>query len=64
MQEDLPHDPEQGIVRLEFLGGELLDAMRVKTTVASTCVRHPCAIETPATVYAKSRRQRPSPRRR
>jgi glutathione synthase/RimK-type ligase-like ATP-grasp enzyme len=31
LQEFLPHDPEQGIVRLEFLGGELLNAMRVKT---------------------------------
>jgi glutathione synthase/RimK-type ligase-like ATP-grasp enzyme len=30
LQEYLPHDPEQGIVRLEFLGGELLYAMRVK----------------------------------
>ena len=28
LQEYLPHDPEQGIVRLEFLGGELLYAMR------------------------------------
>ena len=26
LQEFLPHDPEQGIVRLEFLGGELLYA--------------------------------------
>jgi len=31
LQELLPHDPEQGIVRLEFLGGELLYAMRVQT---------------------------------
>jgi glutathione synthase/RimK-type ligase-like ATP-grasp enzyme len=31
LQEYLPHDPEAGIVRLEFLGGELLYAMRVKT---------------------------------
>jgi glutathione synthase/RimK-type ligase-like ATP-grasp enzyme len=31
LQEFLPHDPEQGIVRLEFLGGELLYPMRVKT---------------------------------
>ena len=31
LQEFLPHDPDQGIVRLEFLGGELLYAMRVKS---------------------------------
>jgi glutathione synthase/RimK-type ligase-like ATP-grasp enzyme len=31
LQEYLVHDPDQGIVRLEFLGGELLYAMRVKT---------------------------------
>jgi glutathione synthase/RimK-type ligase-like ATP-grasp enzyme len=31
LQEYLPHDPDQGIVRLEFLGGKLLYAMRVKT---------------------------------
>jgi glutathione synthase/RimK-type ligase-like ATP-grasp enzyme len=31
LQEFLPHDPDRGIVRLEFLGGELLYAMRVKT---------------------------------
>ena len=29
LQEYLPHDPEHGIIRLEFLGGELLYAMRV-----------------------------------
>ncbi|RPH57245.1 MAG: hypothetical protein EHM89_14230 [Acidobacteria bacterium] len=29
LQEYVPHDPAQGIVRLEFLGGELLYAMRV-----------------------------------
>jgi glutathione synthase/RimK-type ligase-like ATP-grasp enzyme len=31
LQELLPHDPEQGIVRLEFVGGQLLYAMRVVT---------------------------------
>jgi hypothetical protein len=31
LQEYLPHDAEHGIIRLEFLGGELLYAMRVKT---------------------------------
>jgi len=31
LQEYPPHDAEQGIVRLELLGGELLYAMRVKT---------------------------------
>ncbi|MEQ1758115.1 MAG: hypothetical protein ABL986_07325 [Vicinamibacterales bacterium] len=31
LQEYVPHDPDQGIVRLELLGGELLYAMRVKT---------------------------------
>lgn len=31
LQEYLPHDFKQGIVRLEFLGGKLLYAMRVKT---------------------------------
>jgi glutathione synthase/RimK-type ligase-like ATP-grasp enzyme len=31
LQEYLPHDADHGIVRLEFLGGELLYAMRVKT---------------------------------
>jgi glutathione synthase/RimK-type ligase-like ATP-grasp enzyme len=31
LQEYLPHDPERGIVRLEFLGGDLLYAMRVIT---------------------------------
>lgn len=31
LQELLPHDSERGIVRLEFLGGELLYAMRVVT---------------------------------
>src|SRR6476659_341200 len=31
LQELLPHDPDQGIVRMEFLGDELLYAMRVKT---------------------------------
>jgi glutathione synthase/RimK-type ligase-like ATP-grasp enzyme len=31
LQEFVAHDPDQGIVRLEFLGGELLYAMRVKT---------------------------------
>lgn len=31
LQEYLPHDPEFGIVRMEFLGNELLYAMRVVT---------------------------------
>jgi glutathione synthase/RimK-type ligase-like ATP-grasp enzyme len=31
LQEYLPHNPEHGIVRLEFVGGELLYAMRVIT---------------------------------
>jgi glutathione synthase/RimK-type ligase-like ATP-grasp enzyme len=31
LQEYLPHDAEHGIIRLEFLGGELLYAMRVVT---------------------------------
>ena len=31
LQELLPHDAEQGIVRLEFLGGDMLYAMRVVT---------------------------------
>ena len=31
LQEYLPHDPEVGIVRMEFLGDELLYAMRVVT---------------------------------
>jgi glutathione synthase/RimK-type ligase-like ATP-grasp enzyme len=31
LQEYLPHDPDRGIIRLEFLGGELLYGMRVKT---------------------------------
>jgi glutathione synthase/RimK-type ligase-like ATP-grasp enzyme len=31
LQEYLPHDPDRGIVRLEFLGSELLYAMRVIT---------------------------------
>ena len=31
LQEFLPHDIDEGIVRLEFLGGELLYAMRVKS---------------------------------
>jgi hypothetical protein len=31
LQEYLPHDPGHGIIRLEFLGGRLLYAMRVKT---------------------------------
>jgi glutathione synthase/RimK-type ligase-like ATP-grasp enzyme len=31
LQEYLHHDPDEGIVRLEFLGGDLLYAMRVKT---------------------------------
>lgn len=31
LQEYLPHDPEFGIVRMEFVGGELLYAMRVVT---------------------------------
>jgi glutathione synthase/RimK-type ligase-like ATP-grasp enzyme len=31
LQEYLPHDPGRGIIRLEFLGGELLYAMRVVT---------------------------------
>ncbi|MGE3960002.1 MAG: RimK family alpha-L-glutamate ligase [Vicinamibacterales bacterium] len=31
LQELLPHDPEHGIIRLEFVGGDLLYAMRVVT---------------------------------
>ena len=31
LQELVPHDPDFGIIRLEYVGGELLYAMRVKT---------------------------------
>jgi glutathione synthase/RimK-type ligase-like ATP-grasp enzyme len=31
LQEYLPHDPDRGIIRLEFVGGELLYPMRVVT---------------------------------
>ena len=47
LQELLPHDPEQGIVRLEFLGGELLYAMRVISHGAfNLCPSEVCNPET------------------
>jgi len=62
LQEFLPHDPERGIVRLEFLGGELLYAMRVKThgrfNLCPSPVCNPddgdgvCEVPTPATSAA------------
>ena len=39
LQEYLAHDPDRGIIRLEFPGAELLYAMRVVTHGRSTCVR-------------------------
>jgi glutathione synthase/RimK-type ligase-like ATP-grasp enzyme len=53
LQEYLPHDPEQGIIRLEFLGGELLYAMRVKTHGRfNLCPSPVCNPETGAGVCA------------
>ena len=43
LQEYFPVDPSRGIVRMEFLGGKLLYAMRVISHGArrvSTCLRH------------------------
>ena len=57
LQELLPHDPEQGIVRMEFLGGELLYAMRVISHGCSTCVRRRSAIRQKGAEPARSRRQ-------
>ncbi|HEY1307692.1 MAG TPA: hypothetical protein VGF24_29265 [Vicinamibacterales bacterium] len=60
LQEYLPHDPEEGIARLEFVGGELLYAMKVKTHGRfNLCPSPVCnpdegdgACEVPATIAA------------
>ena len=56
-----PHDPERGIVRMEFLGGELLYAMRVVSHGASTCARRRRATRTAAAGVCEVPPRRPAP---
>ena len=55
LQEYLPHDPAHGIIRLEFLGGELLYAMRVKTHGRfNLCPSPVCNPDDPSTALGAS----------
>jgi glutathione synthase/RimK-type ligase-like ATP-grasp enzyme len=62
LQEFLPHDADKGIVRMEFLGGELLYAMRVKTHGRfNLCPSPVCNPDSGEGVCERPEEQRPAP---